>query len=372
MPTTEATLVGSLARRVGRFGLAEAPEPRPFSIPDGVWPTFLEKVGHERLSGLAVAASGAGVLVLPERQKEELLERHRENMVWALGLERILLDLADRLDERDIEFVVLKGPSLAHTVYPDPSWRPFGDLDLMVRTLDWRRALTLLADLGYRRLLPEPRKGFDERFGKAATHENAAGQQVDLHRTLVLGPFGLWMDPEELLEYRGQFSLGGRSIACLDATGRFVNTCVHATLGLQRPLLHMLRDVVQTMGDRVEWDRVAEWSRRWHLAPVIRHALVTMSSTFAVACPAEAMDATRSATKVERRALEAYTTARRSRGGTAIATLRAIRGFRGKAGYVRALALPEKRFMRERAGNGGIALLGRWRMAVGWLTGRKG
>ncbi len=367
MRTTEALSVREAACRVAAFGLAGVPRREPFGLPEGDWSSLLEMLAFERISGLAVAAWEGGELLLTERQAGELLALHRDDMAWVLELERTLLDLAGAFEDRGVELVVLKGPTLAHTVYPDPSWRVYGDIDLMVRTRDWRLSVALLRELGYRRRLPEPRPGFDERFGKAATHVGPNGLEVDLHRTLVLGPFGLWMDPEELMNRTETFTLGGRSLRGLDATGRFVNACVHAALGRQKPLLHMVRDVAQTADADVEAEVVADWADRWHLAPVVHEALAAASSTLGRGWNLPV----RGATPVERRALEAYTTERRGRAGTAVATLRAIRGLRGKAGYVRALALPEKRFMRERTPNGGTALLGRWRKGSGWLTGRK-
>ena len=38
------------------------------------------------------------------------------------------------------------------------------------------------------------------RFGKAICHSDQEGLQVDLHRSLVVGPFGMWMRPDELFD----------------------------------------------------------------------------------------------------------------------------------------------------------------------------
>ena len=117
-------------------------------------------------------------------------------------------------------FVVIKGASVARTVYVEPCLRSFGDLDLLVRTADYGRACALLGRLGHERQRPEPRPGFEVRFGKASVHRHPEDRiEVDLHRTLVLGPFGLWIDPEELLNRRQTFDVAGRSIGRLDDTG---------------------------------------------------------------------------------------------------------------------------------------------------------
>ena len=100
----------------------------------------------------------------------------------------------EALEKAGIAHRVLKGHAWAHTVYPDPSWRAFGDVDLLVGTDDSDRAVEVLESTGVRRTLPEVRPGFDRRFGKDATLLSASGREVDLHRLLVAGPYGLWVD----------------------------------------------------------------------------------------------------------------------------------------------------------------------------------
>ena len=58
---------------------------------------------------------------------------------------------------------------------------------------------------GYDRRYPEPRIGFDARFAKSVTMWSAAGHEIDLHRTLVLGPFGLRVQLDDLWSNRDTF-----------------------------------------------------------------------------------------------------------------------------------------------------------------------
>src|SRR5262249_20849398 len=158
--------------------------------PDGAqeWARLLARIRFERLNGLAAEAAADGRLVLSDQQTDQLLGLHRGSMLWCLRAEQKLLGLADAFVLEGIEFAVLKGPSLAHRFYREPSLRPFGDLDVLVRSGDYERACDLLARLGHRRCRPEPRPGWEARFGKASVHVHPDdGIEVDLHRTLVLG-----------------------------------------------------------------------------------------------------------------------------------------------------------------------------------------
>jgi hypothetical protein len=361
----------ALARWVAGFGLAgRDAAPGAVSVPARDWSASLAYLTGQRLTGLAVAATEAGALTLTEDQETELLGAQRDAMVWALAVERTLQSLAESFDRAGVEFVVLKGPTFAHGPYPDPSWRPFGDLDLLVRGRDWRGACQLLEAAGYHRDLPEPRRGFDERFGKAATHTGPGGLQVDLHRTLVLGPFGLWLQPEELFERTETFELGGRTLRRLDDTALLLHAAMHASLGWRPPFLLSVRDVAQVAGEgAVDWRAAEDLAWRWRLAAVIRHAFEAATEMLGARLPAAAdgLLSIRSRRR-EVRALEAYTTERRGRGGMALSTLGAIRGLRPKAAYIRGLLVPDRRFLAARMGGGARASYrSRWKVAFRWL-----
>jgi hypothetical protein len=87
---------------------------------------------------------------LPEREQQRIdaaMEvSRRRTTVMLLELERILPALA----EVGCVPVVLKGGSLALTVYPQPEQRWFADLDLLVRRSDLPRVYDTLNCLGYR------------------------------------------------------------------------------------------------------------------------------------------------------------------------------------------------------------------------------
>jgi hypothetical protein len=365
--------VGRAVRAVAGFGLpCELND--PVRVDEGTWPECKSRLVAERLTGLAVAAAESGKLTITDDQFAELTEAHREVMLWALDLERTLLELAEAFDDAKIEFIVLKGPALAHSSYPDPSWRPFMDIDLLVRTRDWRRSCALLDELGLRRRLVEPRPGFDERFGKAASHVNAKQQEVDLHRTLALGPFGLWIDADELFGKTSSFKLENETLKCLDDSALLVHACVHASLGMRRAFLIAFRDVAQTLeSGSLDWNLVADWSRRWKLGVVLQDALERASALVGVAWPLELkvpLQADPDGSVV--RSLHSYTTERRLRGGPSLSTLRAIRGIGGKVAYVRALLFPSQAFLAARAGQQRASYLRRLTVPLRWvLVGRQ-
>jgi hypothetical protein len=355
------------ARAVAGFGLEGRRDAGPILVADVDWPSFTGRLWGEKLTGLAVAAERAGTLPLSSEQTDDLLERHRRAMAWSLRIEQRLLDLDARLVGAGIPYAVLKGPAMAHTAYEDPSLRGFGDLDVLVRGRDFGRACLVLGEMGFRRNIPEPRPGFDERFGKAATHSHEGdSMEIDLHRTLVLGPFGLWIDPEALLDRAVTFTLAGREIPRLDETGMLLNVAMHAALGWP-PALLPLRDVLQvSRAPGVDWSALADMASRWRLSAVLAHAFQTAEDTLGAPAPPEASAlSNHRTTPGQMRALRNYLEARRGVGGTAVSTLRAIPRLRDKAAYVRALAFPQRTFMDDRYRNGSRSSYGRRLMMPG-------
>jgi len=360
-----------LVRRIAAFGSPGTDAGESLVVEERCWPAFHRILTSQQLEGLAVAAATAGSLVLTDDQQASLLDATRDAMLWCLEIEKNLVGLTAAFAHARIDFLVLKGPAVAHTLYPDPSWRPFRDLDLLVRTRDWKRASETLISLGYRRFRPEPRPGFDERFGKAAVHLNDQGLNIDLHRTLVLGPFGLWMDPEMMFASAERFELAGRSFYRCSRTTMLLNACMHAALGSSPPLLLPLRDVVQASNaPGLDWNEVEEHIDRWKLPAVMQLAVESAEEELGVTLPQQvvALGGRRSSRR-ERRALAAYLSDRRTRGGTARATLLAIPGVRAKVRYLSYMLVPTREFLAT-GGNQRPSYFRRWSVLLRWFVSR--
>ena len=105
------------------------------------------------------------------------------------------------LESAGVRHVLLKGAALATAVYADPSLRPFGDVDLLLDPGRFVDGIAALRAAGAVRWLPEVRRGFDGRFAKDVPVLFGGGA-IDLHRTLIAGPFGRRIPVGELIERR--------------------------------------------------------------------------------------------------------------------------------------------------------------------------
>jgi hypothetical protein len=344
------TRTDDAAGLIASWGL-EHTNPGPASISpasDREWQTILTRIRFERISGLAVEAVASGALSLTAEQVNDLLELHAAAMTWCLFTEQKLLRLADAFDDAGIGFAVLKGPALAHAVYQEPCLRPFCDLDLLVRSRDYMRANALLAQLGHARQRPEPRPGWEARFGKGSVHVDPADTiEIDLHRTLALGPFGQWTDADELMANLDTFVVGGRTLPRLDDSGMFLNVALHAALGWANPRLAPIRDCCELASSgSLDRRRLERWVSSWRLGAAFERARGLLVSHLAVE-PPSVFDVDRSTTREQRWLLSTYSRESRSV-ALAVSTTRALPGVLTKIQYVWALAVPDRTFLRAR------------------------
>jgi hypothetical protein len=342
-----ALAVASLAHALPGSGIQF---PRAESATE--WEVGLRAVRLEGLTGLLSAAVQDGALVLDDDQVAEVAEDNLRAQRAALRLEQRLLEVSEVLVQRSIEHRVIKGAATAHLDYQSPDLRPFSDIDLLIRSRDLDRAVAAVESLGGERRFAEPRAGFAARFSKAVCVRQDDGIEVDLHRSLAEGPFGLAIAPDGLFESSEPFVLGGRTLHALGADERLIHACCHTVLGRPEPELRPQRDVAQlAISQAVDFDRVQELSRRWRCRAVVARAVQLSWNTLALPDddPWHRWAIDYVPDRFERRALTYYGHAsRQSYARQAVAGTLAVRRPSDKVRYAFALAFPERSYVRSR------------------------
>ncbi|HEV7524749.1 MAG TPA: nucleotidyltransferase family protein [Acidimicrobiia bacterium] len=312
---------------------------------------LVEAIGRERLTGLALAAVERGDLHLSTAGHDELWIRHEDQLMLDLRLERLLVEAATLLERADIPYRALKGPVLAHTVYADPSLRSFGDIDLLVADDTFDRAIAALRALDFERRFIEPRRGFDARFSKGACLERADDLELDLHRTLAPGAFGLRLGNTELFRRSPRcFDLAGKTITGIDPELAFVHACFHAALGDFPPRLVPLRDVVELHAAGFDTSVVTDVITSVRCESVLQRAVHLVEAELGIHLDGELVDWLRAyrSTRFDRWALRGYDREDRSYATQVAASLCALPSVRDRAAYVAALAFPRRDYVRAR------------------------
>lgn len=319
-------------------------------LDDDEWGQLLRLAESEHLTGVLLAGLNGQMAELQDSRRENLIASHRRSMTVVLLLERAMMRAVDTLASGGIEVRVLKGSAVARLDYPNPSQRAFGDVDLMVRPEYFDAAVTALTAAGYERSGESISRLYDRRFGKGATMVAHDGTQVDLHRTFVMGRFGLTVDLDEAWAGPEPFVVAGTTLQALSAEGRLLHAAYHAVLGGWPPRFVPYRDVAE-MVLYGRWDdvRLRRMCRHWRadavLATAVREAWEllgledsTALSTWAQQYAVRARD---------RRVIALHRSADSSYSARQLAALGAL-PWRHRWSFARALVLPSRQFLRSR------------------------
>jgi len=332
------------------------------------WLSLLTTAANERATGFLLHAVATGQMAATGDQRSALVRIHELELADCLRLEAMLVSIATTLDREGIEWRLLKGPAFARQFYPEPEWRTFGDIDLLVRGRAWDGVAAELFGDGFDRRYSEPRPGFTARFGKGACFVSPAGLEIDLHRTFVAGPFGLGFDADTLFEQPAHVVIGGLRVATLPAPAQAVHAAVHAVLGSARPRLVALRDLAQILTTGTDAAAVRERAAAWGVAYPLARAVLLARTLLGLRTPLslEGWAAAYQPSAAERRALAVYVSPSRSYAGQALAGLSALSGVRPRVAYARALAFPGETYLDARDGAARRRLLRATRLVRVW------
>jgi hypothetical protein len=208
----------------------------------------------------------------------------RQAAIQTLLRLRHLDTVLDVLDAGGVHPLLLKGPALALTVYPDVGLRPFDDVDLLVGRAEHARAVAVLESAGWR-------VGAADFDGNHAVPLVGGPVDVDLHRTLnrelvIPGePDATW----SRLRQRpvGRPLPSGRTVTTLDLAEHLVHTTVHGTQWGGPVNLRWVADTVRLVdAPDLDWDHVVDLSHAFGVAAVVHDSLVLVRETAGIEVPA--------------------------------------------------------------------------------------
>lgn len=337
------------AAAVAAWGLPTAHRLPDVPLPDDRFDALTTVCTQQRTLGLLGAAVAGGLPTTPG-QRSRLDARWQEWLGHAVRAERVALVARDALGRAGIPTRVLKGVALAHTAYPDPAWRVYGDVDVLVPHDRLHAAATVLVDaMEGVRAEPEVRPGFDDRFAREAM-VRATGVEVDLHRTLVNGAYGVRIPLPTLFDDGTTITVGGGTLEVLGPVPRLLHAAYQSTLADWPPRLVALRDLVQALvHDAPDEDEVVATAEAWRGTAVLAAAVCLAWRTLRLTTRPPLVD------WAECHRAPAYdrllVTAARggARGYTAgLTTLVAIPGLRDRVAYLRAVLDPSPEYRAAR------------------------
>ena len=110
------------------------------------WETVLRKAERWGLAALVYTnlRQAAQPGQVPKATTERLRNLYHRDTTYGVAQREMLRATLARFSEASVSVIVLKGAALAALVYPSPTLRPMGDIDLLVHERDRDRVDALL------------------------------------------------------------------------------------------------------------------------------------------------------------------------------------------------------------------------------------
>jgi hypothetical protein len=199
-----------------------------------------------------------GDLVPPET-KQALMGRRRSQVFFSLRMTAELFRILDCFSSERIGALTVKGPTLAVRAYGDPAMRSFGDLDLLVRQRDIRRATELMITAGYAPAVSLAAIDAGKIPGQYLFSHPHSNLIVELHNDLTLRYFPQRLPLEDFFARQISVTLDGREAPALAVEDELVLICIHGAKHFWERLM-WIADVAAliTRQKSINWQRVTD------------------------------------------------------------------------------------------------------------------
>jgi hypothetical protein len=190
-----------------------------------------------------------------------------------LRVDRTTVAASARLRDAGIPHVLLKGPSTARWLYPDPARRPYVDTDFLVPPRHITHAVEVLS--GLRLFAPLASAGPTEQDGHSVVMRPREGSplaEVDLHHSLpgVGVPANtVW---SVLAANTETFPLLGAEVDILNAVGRALVVTLHAARN-GTANAQSTEDLRLLLNADVDWERVRSLAEKLGALPAFARGL---------------------------------------------------------------------------------------------------
>jgi hypothetical protein len=285
----------TLASQIGASG---QPKPLPTLDSPALWPVVLElSIEHRVAPLLFEALSQAPQLTLPSDIQEALWAQTLRSSATRLLCETTLAQVVSILRARQVEVIVLKGPTVAYSLYPRPELRMYHDLDLLCRARDYPALYEALSENGYTDAGTLEMRGSHDKLAEKPSpseshsvrgfYDPSGDMKLEVHfDALQLG----LVDKNEQAFWRESRTLevGGLELRMLAPEHQFLHLALHAHRHCYSRLswLIELDLLVRREYATMNWQLMMQTAREEGVGTAIRHALVTLRAVLDTPWPA--------------------------------------------------------------------------------------
>ena len=215
--------------------------------------------GHGVGGHLAACLRELPADLVPLQINQKLIEHQRSQVFLTLRLTAGLFSILDRFNVEGIGALVVKGPVLAVRAYGDPAMRSYGDLDLLVRQRDIRRATELMIAAGFTPSVSLRAIDAGKIPGQYLFSKPDSKLLVELHNDYTLRYFPRRLPLEEFFARPILVPLDAREAPALSVEDELVLICIHGAKHFWERLM-WIADVAALVSRQtgIDWARAAD------------------------------------------------------------------------------------------------------------------
>lgn len=234
------------------------------------------------------------IQLVGEQIAAEMLALYRTEALQNIFLESELQHLLRAFNTAHIPLLLMKGPALAYTVYPEAHLRSYHDIDALIHPEDVGRARELLIGMGYSfyeeyraNVIDEARTGYNFLLKHPDSWLEVL---VELHTAPHLSEIGTQFDVDALWKRAQVIDIQGEHAQTFALVDHLLYLCWHYRFHSFTRLL-WLYDLVMVVRHGVatnmlNWHSLIRQARQQELASTLYYCLSWCRSLFHVAIPA--------------------------------------------------------------------------------------
>ena len=236
----------------------------------------------------------------PPEFRQRVQQAYRISAIRMALMYRNIKKVLAQLAESGVDSIVVKGPALAYTVYPDPALRAFNDLDLVVREQDWAAMHRLLVGMGFRQEedLPQPPPKLVPQavlYESKYRHQEYNWLLVEVHYDDLLNAGLASRDVEGFWQRAIRVDVEGVPVKALSLEDQLIHLCAHAHYhGYTR--LNCFSDIAFIVRDhaaQINWERLLETVRIEEAQVGVYYTLYFLDKLLGVKVPEGMLNALR-------------------------------------------------------------------------------
>jgi Uncharacterised nucleotidyltransferase len=279
------------------IGAGGRSEPLPRLDSAELWPKVVELAIEHRVAPLLCEA----VQQVPEWDTPAAARAALQVQLLRSGATRLLcestlVDVIRTLQAQGLEIIVLKGPTVAHSVYRRPELRIYHDLDVLCRIDDYPALHRALSDRGYGNAGTLDAIGTHECLGEKPSaseshavrsfYDPSGDVKIEVHfDVLQLGLID--RNAEAFWRQAVTLNVRGVEIRMLSPEHQFLHLAAHAHRhGYSRLSWLIELDQLMRRGrESLDWGLVADVARSEGFGTALRHALLTVHAALGAPLP---------------------------------------------------------------------------------------